>query len=159
MPLLLPGDLRNHQDVTLPVATSRSFLLNGSSWQYPDFENADTFVKRLVKTGVISRDSTVEAALQGEARKLSLRTVQRHFLQATGVTYGTFRQIERARHATNLLKEGVSIVDVVQLAGYFDQAHLTRSLNHFIGLTPARIFQGARQLSFLYKTEPHSTHL
>jgi hypothetical protein len=53
----------------------------------------------------------------------------------------------------------LSIVDVVQLAGYFDQAHLTRSLNHFIGQTPARILQGARQLSFLYKTEPHSTHL
>jgi len=44
-------------------------------------------------------------------------------VRATGVTYDTFRQIERARYAKNLLEEGVYIVDVVHLAGYFDQAH------------------------------------
>jgi hypothetical protein len=47
MPQLLPGNLRDHRDVTLPDATSRSFWLNGSAWQYPNFENAETFVKRL----------------------------------------------------------------------------------------------------------------
>src|SRR5882762_6357970 len=127
MPQLLPGSLRDHRDVTLPDATSRSFWLNGSAWQYPDFENAEAFVKRLAKAGVISRDSTVDAALQGQPRTLSLRSTQRHFLRAAGMTWSTFRQIERARYATNLLKEGVSIVDAVHLAGYFDQAQLTRA--------------------------------
>jgi hypothetical protein len=51
-----------------------------------------------------------------------------------------------------LLGEGVSILDVVSHLGYFDQAHLTRSLRHFIGETPAKIKQGQKQLSFLYKT-------
>ena len=159
MPKLLPGSLRDQRDVTLPDAASRSFWLNGSAWQYPDFENAETFVKRLAKAGVISRDSTVDAALQGQPRMLSLRSAQRHFLRATGMTCATFRQIERARYATNLLKEGVSIVDAVHLAGYFDQAHLTRSLKHLIGQTPAKIIQGERQLSFLYKTVPPSLNL
>jgi Helix-turn-helix domain len=159
MPQLLPGNLSNHRDVTLPDATRRSFWLNGSAWQYPDFENAETFVKRLANAGVISRDSTVEAALRGQPRKLSLRSAQRHFLRATGMTCATFRQIERARYATNLLKEGVSIVDAVHLTGYFDQAHLTRSLKHLIGQTPAKIIQGETQLSFLYKTEPPSMNL
>jgi len=145
--------------VTLPDATSRSFWLNGSAWQYPDFENAEAFVKRLAKAGVISRDSTVDAALQGQPRTLSWRSTQRHFLRATGMTWSTFRQIERARYATNLLKEGVSIVDAVHLAGYFDQAHLTRALKHLIGQTPAKIIQEERQLSFLYKTEPPSMNL
>ncbi len=82
MPRLPPGSLRDHSDVTLPDATSRSFWLNGSAWQYPDFENADTFVKRLAKAGVIARDSTVDAVLQGRAQAFSLRSAQRHFLRA-----------------------------------------------------------------------------
>jgi len=153
MPHLLPGSLRDHKDVTLPDASGRSFWLNGPAWQYPDFENAETFVKRLTKIGVIARDSTVDATLQGQPRKLSLRSAQRHFLRATGITYSTFHQIERARYATNLLKEGVSTVDAVHLAGYFDQAHLTRSVKRLIGQTPTRIIQRESQLSFLYKTE------
>ena len=154
MPQFLPGSLRDRSDITLPDATGRSFCLNGSAWQYPDFENAETFVKRLAKAGMISRDSTVDAALQGQPNALSLRSAQRHFLRATGMTHATFRQIERARYATNLLKEGASIVDTVHSAGYFDQAHLTRSLRHRIGQTPAKILEGQNQLSFLYKTEP-----
>jgi hypothetical protein len=33
----------------------------------------------------------------------------------------------------------VPIVDVVHLAGFFDQPHLTRSLTRFVGKTPAQI--------------------
>jgi hypothetical protein len=154
MPRFLPGSLRDQQDVTLPDATSHSFWLNGSAWEYPDFNNAETFIKRLAKPGLITRDSAVDAALQGQSQPLSLRSTQRHFLRATGITYTTFRQIERARYATNLLQEGVSILDAVHLAGYFDQAHLTRSLKFLIGQTPTKIIQGDKQLSFLYKTEP-----
>ena len=154
MPRFLPGSLRDHRDRTLPDAASRSFWLNGSAWQYPDFDNAETFVRRLAKAGLILRDSAVDAALQGQPQALSVRSAQRHFLRATGITHAAFRQIERARYATNLLKEGVSILDAVHLAGYFDQAHLTRSLKYLIGQTPAKIIQGDRQLSFLYKTQP-----
>jgi methylphosphotriester-DNA--protein-cysteine methyltransferase len=128
--------------------------LNGSAWEYPDFENAETLVARLVKDGVITRDSAVEAALRGERPALSLRSAQRHFLRATGMTHGTFRQIERARYATNLLRQGVPILDTVHEAGFFDQAHLTRSLKRLIGQTPARVIGQEQQLSFLYKTTP-----
>jgi AraC-like DNA-binding protein len=152
MPEFLPGGLRDHHDVTLPPATVRSFWLNGSALDYPSFENAETFVKRLVKSGIVTRDPIVEDTLLRSPRSLSLRSAQRRFLQSTGVTYATFRQIERARYATILLREEVSILDVVSRLGYFDQAHLTRSLRRFIGETPAKIKQGQRQLSFLYKT-------
>ena len=152
MPGFLPGGLRDHHDVTLPPATGRSFWLNGSALDYPSFDNAETFVKRLVQSGIVTRDPIVEGTLLRSPRNLSLRSAQRHFLQSTGVTYATFRQIERARYATILLREGVSILDVVSRLGYFDQAHLTRSLKRFIGETPAKIKQGQKQLSFLYKT-------
>jgi AraC-like DNA-binding protein len=152
MPLLRPGALRDRKTVTLPDASGRTFWLNGSAWEYPDFENAETFVKRLVHAGLIAIDHSVLDALHSQWQELSLRTAQRHFLQATGVTYSTIRQIERARHATNLLKQGVAILDAVHEAGYYDQAHLTRSLKRFIGQTPAQILRAENQLSFLYNS-------
>jgi len=154
MPRFTPGDLRDRRDVTLPDATSRSFWLNGSAWEYPNFENAETFVKRLAQKGIITRDPAVDSALRGQRDALSLRSAQRHFRRATGLTICTVRQIERARFATNLLKQGVSILDTVHETGYFDQAHLTRSLKYRIGQTPAEIIRGKQQLSFLYKTTP-----
>ena len=51
-----------------------------------------------------------------------------------------------------LLKDGTSILDTVVAAGYFDQAHLTRSLKRFVGQTPSDIVRATEQLSFLYKT-------
>ena len=64
----------------------------------------------------------------------------------------TARQIECARSATLLLQQGVSILDTIQQAGYYDQPHLTRSLGRFIGQTPAQLLHHSRpeQLSFLY---------
>jgi AraC-like DNA-binding protein len=152
MPRLPARNLLARKDVTLPEATSRSFWLHGSAWDYPDFENAETFVNRLVRDGLIAVDLAVNAALRGQRQDLSIRSAQRHFLRATGISHSTIRQIERARHATNLLKQGASILETVHEAGYFDQAHLTRSVKNLIGQTPRQIIRADQQLSFLYKT-------
>jgi len=154
MPHLLPSRLSDRRDVTLPSATTHSFWLRGSAWEYPGFSNAETFVTRLAKQGLIVRDPIVDGMPGCHRPALSRRTAQRHFLQATGLTERAVRRIERARHATNLLRSGVSILDTVHEAGYFDQAHLTRCLTYFIGQTPREIMQGTEQLSFLYKTAP-----
>ena len=141
--------------VSLPLATRKTFWLNGSAWQFPDYDNADVFVARLVRAGLLLRESVVGAALQGQLKDLSSRSIQRRFLQATGITQSVVRQIERARYATLLLQQGSSILDTIEEAGYFDQPHLTRSLKHFIGQTPAQIITKSQpeQLSFLYKTK------
>jgi len=142
--------------VTLPDATSTRFWLHGSAWQFPDYENADTFIARLVREGLLAREPVVEAALHNRLRGLSPRTAERRFLRATGLTQGTVRQIERARYAATLLRQGASILDTVARAGYYDQPHLTRAMRHFIGQTPAQL-DGRReseQLSYLYKTPP-----
>jgi methylphosphotriester-DNA--protein-cysteine methyltransferase len=132
----------------------RSFWLNGSAWEYPTFENAEQLVSHLVGKGVIHVDQTVEATLSGGHHALSVRSAQRHFVRATGVTHAAYQSIQRARYATNLLRRGVPIIDVVHRAGFFDQPHLTRSLRHRIGQTPAQIATGTRPLSFLYDV-PH----
>jgi len=146
----------DRHDVTLPEAENKTFWLNGFTWQYPDYENADTFVNCLARAGLLVYDPIVGALEKGRPVKMSERTSQRRFLQATGMTQTTARQIERARIATTLLKQGVSILEVVFSAGYYDQPHLTRSLKYYIGLTPAQIIDASRPqiLSFLYKTDP-----
>ncbi len=154
MPLMRSGDLRDRNGVTLPNATKRSFWLNGSAWEFPSFENMETFVSRLVRSGLVNVDRTVEGAIRGELQNVSTRTEQRRVLQVTGLTRGAICQIERARRATILLQQGAPILDVVYEAGYYDQAHLTRSLQRFIGQSPARIAHGKQQLSFLYNKEP-----
>ena len=142
--------------VDLPAVSKKSFWLNGSVWQIPDYDNADTFVDWLVRQGLLVRDPVVDAALHGHVEDRSTSTIQRRFLRATGLTQGAVRQIERARYATQLLQQGVSILDTVLEAGYFDQPHLTRSLSYLIGQTPAQIRENSRpeQMPFLYKTTP-----
>lgn len=154
LPEFLPATVRDRSDVNLPGATKRSFWLMGSAWEYPTFENADTFVARLVKKGILVRDRSVDAVVRGEPEALSRRSAQRHFARATGLTHATYRKIVRARFATNLLLDGVPIIEAAHLAGYFDQPHLTRSLKVLIGQTPAEIAGGKLQLSYLYKTAP-----
>lgn len=154
----LPASKLLDGTLTLPEATSTSFWLHGSAWQFPTYDNADTFVERLVRDNLLVCEPAVGAALQGQLPDLSLRSVQRHFLQTAGITHSAARQIERARYATLLLQQGKSIIDTMYEAGYFDQPHLTRSLKYYIGQTPAQIMDKSRpeQLSFLYKTMPFS---
>jgi len=152
MPSLPTDLLLDHRDLNLPVAEDGSFEFQGSRWSLPDLENAERYVDRLARRGVIARDDVVEAAIRGNGQPLTIRSVQRHFRRTTGMTHGLFRRIERARHATNLLSDGASILDAVHEAGYFDQAHLTRSLKVLIGETPAGVMRHDAQLSFLYKT-------
>jgi AraC-like DNA-binding protein len=147
------GTLIDRNDVDLP-ATCRSFWLEGEAWAYPEFKDAERLVTKLVQAGLLAHDPAVEGVLKGEQVTLSRRSEQRHFLRATGMSHSTFRKIERARYATHLLRQGVPIAEVVHKAGYYDQSHLTRSLKHLIGETPARIGRQERQLSFLYKTTP-----
>jgi AraC-like DNA-binding protein len=150
MPHLPASHLRDGM-VDLPGARSDSFWLKGSSWQFPDYENADTFVGRLVRDELLTYEPVVDISLRTDTPALSVRSVQRRFLKATGLTRGTLSQIDRARYATSLLQQGVSILDTVEIAGYSDQPHLTRSLKYFIGLTPAQLVWKSEtsQLSFL----------
>jgi AraC-like DNA-binding protein len=127
--------------LTLSDAASRSFWLNGSAWELPNYDNADVFLRRLERKELVVRDRIVQAALRGHATDLSLRSVQRRIRCTTGLTHAIIRQIERAQQAVSLLEKGTAIHDVVERLGYADQPHLNRSLRRFIGHTPARILR------------------
>jgi AraC-like DNA-binding protein len=152
MPSLPIGNLLDGRDVNLPGAWRGRFRFEGRNWEIPTYENAESFVERLARHGIIQRDAAVTAALEGDELALTRRSAQRHFHHAVGMTYTAHRQIERARRATFLLRAGASPAEAAFEAGFFDQPHLTRSLRRLVGLTPARIARAERQLSFLYKT-------
>jgi AraC-like DNA-binding protein len=153
----MPQTIRDRNDITLPSASDNRFWLKGAAWQFPDFDNADVFVNRLLHDGLLVQEPIVDQVLNSHiVRGVSLRTVQRRFLQAAGLTHGALLQIDRARFAARLLTQGVSILDTVDQAGYYDQPHLTRSLKSYIGFTPAQLISAERTqpLSFLYKNVP-----
>ena len=135
----LVGDAMAH--AILPGAAGNSFWLKGSAWQFPDYENVDTFVDRLVRDEVLLFDPAVNAALQDQlhAQAMPSRTLRHRFLRATGLTQSRIRQVERAQRAAALLRRGTSILDTVHEIGYFDQPHLTRALRQWVGYTPAQI--------------------
>jgi Helix-turn-helix domain len=142
MPHLPIGRFRDAETV-LPGASSRSFWLKGSAWRFPDHENVEPFVDRLVHNGVLIRDPLVDTVLRGRSQGLSPRTVRHRFLRATGLSQSRIRQIERAQRAATLLQRGNSISEAVHEVGYFDQPHLTRSLKKWFGHTPAQILQSS----------------
>lgn len=151
----IPVDCILDDMITLPRAGSQSFWLKGAAWEIPTYDNVDSFIKRLLKEDILEQDSLIESTLSGNIPDVTARTLQRRFLKATGITRTAFHQIERARYATILLKSGVSILDTVTEAGYYDQPHLTRLLKRYIGQTPAQLADenNAGEMSFLYKTE------
>jgi AraC-like DNA-binding protein len=140
-------------EILLPKASSQAVWLKGSAWQIPDFDDADAFVARLERQGLVQRDPVVQAVLEGQPQELSSRTVRRRFLYTVGLAPKTHQQIERARMAQHLLGQGIPIADVVFQAGYADQAHLTRSLKHFVGKTPAALILAPND--FAPQTSPY----
>jgi hypothetical protein len=132
---------KNYLDIEtiMPEASSKSFWLNGSAWQFPTYENVDTFVEWLVRDEVLVSDPLIEAVMEDQPHDWSPRTVRHRFLQATGQTQNHIRQVQRAQRAAELLRQGVSILDTTYVLGYFDQPHLTRSLKQWIGYTPSQL--------------------
>jgi hypothetical protein len=140
--------------VEIPDATRRSFRLAGSAWHLPTYENAEEFVRRLVRMGTVVHDPLVSDLARGGSTDLSARTVQRRFRAVTGLTRGAIRQIMRASHAATLIQEGVAPLEVVHRLGYFDQSHLSHSLSRFVGRTTGQLRSPnpSAPLSLLYKT-------
>jgi hypothetical protein len=145
MPYLPAGDLLN-VDALLPDAVGNHFWLNSAVWQFPDYDNVETFVDQLVREGALITDPVVKAAMQEQPQPISDRTVRRRFLHSTGLTYNGIQQIERAHQAVSLLEQGLPILDTVYETGYADQPHMTRALRRFIGQTPAQIARSASEM-------------
>jgi hypothetical protein len=149
MPGLPPARLVD-RTMTLPTATGTSFWLDRTAWELPGPANADVFVDRLVRAGLLVHDPVVAEALDayragdrddGHVVGFSTRSLERRVVRATGLSRGAFNRIRRAERAVELLALGVAPADVAHSVGYADQPHLTRSLKRAVGQTPSQILR------------------
>ena len=72
MPRLPVGRLVDG-NTEIPDVTRTSFWLDGSAWQLPDYDNAEEFVRRLAREGVVVRDPLVADVVRGAEPDLSAR--------------------------------------------------------------------------------------
>jgi AraC-like DNA-binding protein len=138
MPAYAPAGMRDRA-IPLPNPNRGSLSLGSGVFEIPSFENADDFVAKLAKMGLITHDELVDSMLSGEPKAASIRSLQRHFLQATGLTFNFHRQIQRAQCAIALLRQGRAAIDAALEVGYADQSHMINSLKSIMGQTPSQI--------------------
>jgi AraC-like DNA-binding protein len=143
LPMFPPARLANLQDSVLPTLPDGRILLDGRAWEMPTPQNLDVFIDRLQRTGLLFFDPLIDELWHGGAvRSVKERTAQSRFVRAVGLPRRKLQVIERARHAARLLRDGAPIADVVFGTGYYDQPHLTRSLQQLIGHTPGEVARG-----------------
>lgn len=123
----------------LLTRTGSHFRLASDVFEIPTFENVEAFARSLMHKGHLCQDDVVEALLADHPLAYSSRSVQRHFVRTTGMTYAYFRQIQRARRAAALLQRGNPASDVAYETGYADQSHMSRSLKRILGQAPTAI--------------------
>ena len=125
-------------DVTkaLPMPTEDTFVLQGSTWKLPTYENIDKFLARLAEEGLLGIDPVVRDVLENKAVKMSARSIQRHFATTIGMSPRRVKQILSARKAVGLLLQGRPLAEVAYELGYADLPHMIRMLKRFTGFTP-----------------------
>jgi AraC-like DNA-binding protein len=142
LPALPPTHLLDRHAMLATIGST--FWVDDHALPIPGAHDADDFVERLVRLGLLRSEPTVEPILRNEflERLATVRTLQRRFVQAIGLSHRAVQSIERARQAVVLLEAGTAIADVVHDLGFTDQPHLTKVLRHLVGCTPARITDG-----------------
>jgi hypothetical protein len=135
----LPGKRMIDRGLLRPTPSPRTFRLENDELEIPTFDNAEGLVDRLIRRELIVRDEIVEGVVEGRPRAIHPRSVQRHFLEAMGMTAKRLAQIRRACRAIELLADGRRVVDVALELGYSDQSHMTRALKALMGKTPGAV--------------------
>ncbi len=142
----------NMLDVTniLPAASPQSFWFDQQAWELPTFDTADEFLNKLENLGLVAQDPLIQSVLHGESPAVTLRSVQRRFLQATGLSPRHHEHIRRASRAVDMLENDQPIMDVVHRLGYADQAHMTRIIKRLSGCTPGQIIKKVKHARRLH---------
>ncbi|UJW86896.1 helix-turn-helix domain-containing protein [Devosia sp. SL43] len=139
---LMPGERMLDEGVLLETIGRDRFWLGTEVMEIPTLETADSFVAHLLANSAVEDNTLVASVVSGHPMAMSERTMQRHFLKTTGLTYKAFTQIERAQQAISLLQRGRPAADVAFALGYSDQPHMIRSLKAIMSQTPRQIAGG-----------------
>lgn len=120
-----------------PAVTADSFVADYTRWITPRLCNApDAAVGAAVELAIASHGGASVAAM-ADAAALSVRQLQRRFLEAVGITPKEYARIRRVRSTLAAVLRGErSLAALAHGLGFADQAHMTRELGDVTGLTP-----------------------
>ncbi len=130
---------------------ARTFVHTRSAeplWQLLRARSSDFSPDPLAESAVAALDARHgEGRIEDLARELGvgLRTLQKHFLDAVGMTPKEYARVRRLQALLRTLDtESAGIADAAARHGFSDQAHATRDLRHWTGTTPARLVRALR---------------
>ena len=93
---------------------------------------------------------STSVALVSRQLGVSARTLQRLLQSATGKPPGYWRSLVRARRCAQLLSSPTDLADIAATLGYSDQAHMTRELKKWFGVTPGALRQSPALLQSIH---------
>lgn len=94
-----------------------------------------------------SQPRSVTKAAQGLG--VTPRTLQRFLVCKTGQPPSFWLQLARVRQAAQALQSPIPLVEVAALHGYADQAHMSRDIKRWFGVTPSEL-QSTEQFERLF---------
>ena len=97
--------------------------------------SADPLIPHVLRR--LSRGEGVDGL--AERLGVSQRTLRRRCVSAVGYGPKTLERVLRFRRALGLIRARVPLVDIPSLAGYADQAHLTKEVQRLAGATPGQL--------------------
>lgn len=77
------------------------------------------------------------------------RTLQRLLIRQTGRTPSFWLQLARARQAARSLQGPMPLADIAAIHGYADQAHMSREIKRWFGLSPKSLTRNTEQFERL----------
>lgn len=101
----------------------------------------DPRARRVADKMLARVNAPVPLADLARASGASARTIERVFLNQTGMTFGRWRQQARLLQAIRLLGEGVQVTAVAMSVGYRSPSAFVAAFKKCLGRTPAQYFR------------------
>jgi AraC-like DNA-binding protein len=102
---------------------------------------------RLVQALNLLRDNSIPMATLAATVGLSPQRLRALAREQLGMPLPRWRVWTRLRRAAEALQAGQSLSEAASVAGFSDQAHLTRQMREMMGITPAAVLPALRDQS------------
>lgn len=132
--------MQGRNTVDLATANDR-FTLGKETLAIPTYDNAEFITDTAMKKGLLLIDRTIDSALGAAEAIAPTRTIQRRFLRRTDMSKAQANQLRRAEYVASLLHQGMTLAEAAAIAGYADQAHMTRTFKTLYGTTPRTFYK------------------
>jgi len=129
----------DHNTLNLTNKAGR-FGLGQEMLPIPTYDTAELMVTMAKRKGLLLLDKTIGDVLAA-SQMVPTRALQRRFLRRTDMSKTQVNQLHRAQYVASLLHQGHTLAEAATMAGYADQAHMTRIFKTLYGTTPRNFYK------------------